>query len=185
MGFHTFDAEQAAELDRTERYRWVSAEELIGPLVGTDAAVVADLGSGTGFYTDDVAPHVETVYGVDVQPEMHDRHRRKGPPENVELVASDVTELPFADDELDGAFSTMTYHEFASDAAVAELARVVKPGGVVVTFDWAGDGAGEHGPPVEERFTTADAVASFEAAGFDVASASARTETLRVVARAP
>ncbi|MFO8114686.1 MAG: class I SAM-dependent methyltransferase [Halorubrum sp.] len=185
MGFHTFDASEAERLDRLDRYRWVSAEELVGPLVEAGVEVAADLGSGTGFYTDDVAPHVETVYGVDVQPEMHDRYRENGTPENVELVASDVADLPFADGELDGAFSTMTYHEFASDAAVAELARVVRSGGLVVTFDWAGDGTGEQGPPVEERFTADDAVAALEAAGFEVVSAATRTETFGVVARAP
>ena len=185
MGFHTFDAEQAEQLERPGRYRWVSAEELVGPLVEAGAAVVADLGSGTGFYTDDVAPHVETVYGVDVQSEMHDAYREKGTPENVELVASDVADLPFADGELDGVFSTMTYHEFASDAALAELARVVRSGGVVATFDWSGDGAGDHGPPVDERFSAEAAAAAFEAAGFEVVSAATRTETFGVVARAP
>ena len=185
MGFHTFDADQAERLERPGRYRWVSAEELVGPLVEADAEVVADLGSGTGFYTDDVAAHVGTVYGVDVQPEMHDRYREKGTPENVELIASDVADLPFADGELDGAFSTMTYHEFASDAAIAEIARVVRSDGVVATFDWAGDGAGEQGPPVDERFAAADAVEALEAAGFEVVAAATRTETFGVVVRAP
>ena len=185
MGFHTFDAEQADRLERPGRYRWVSAEELVGPLVEGDAETVADLGSGTGFYTDDVAERVGTVYGVDVQPEMHDHYRGKGVPENVELVASDVADLPFADGELDGAVSTMTYHEFASDAAIAEIARVVRSGGPVVTFDWSADGAGEQGPPVEERFSTGDAREALAAAGFDVERAETRTETFAVVARAP
>jgi ubiquinone/menaquinone biosynthesis C-methylase UbiE len=186
MGFHTFDVDRAAELDRPEvRYRWVSAEELIGPLAAADAAVVADLGSGTGFYTNDVAPHVDRVYGIDVQPEMHDLYREKGLPENVELVASDVADLPFADGELDGAFSTMTYHEFASDAAIAELARAFRSGGSLVTFDWTADGDGADGPPTDERFAVDDAVAALEAAGFEVVSASTRTETFGVVARAP
>ena len=185
MGFHTFDVEQAERLERPGRYRWVSAEELVGPLVEADAEVVADLGSGTGFYTDDVAERVATVYGVDVQAEMHDHYREKGVPENVRLVTSDVADLPFADGELDGAVSTMTYHEFASDAAMAELARVVRSDGVVVTFDWAGDGGGEQGPPVAERFTADDAVEAFEAAGFEVVSAATRSETFGVVARAP
>ena len=185
MGFHTFDAEEADRLERPDRYRWVSAEELIGPLVSADLDVVADLGSGTGFYTDDVASHVETVYGVDVQAEMHDIYREKGVPENVELVASDVADLPFADGELDGAVSTMTYHEFAGDASIAELARTVRSGGLLVIFDWTADGDGERGPPVDERFAAADAVGALEAVGFEVASESTRTETFGVVARAP
>lgn len=186
MGFHTFDADGADRLERAAvRYRWVSAEEVVGPFAADGAGVLADLGSGTGFYTDDVAERAETVYGVDVQPEMHEYYREKGVPENVELVASDVADLPFADGELDGAFSTMTYHEFASPDAVAEVARVVRTGGPLVVFDWTADGDGEHGPPVDERFAAGETVSALEAAGFEVDSASTRTETFGVVARAP
>ena len=190
MGFHTFDAERADRLERpADRYRWVSAEEILGALTADRddraAATVADLGSGTGFYTDSVAPHVGTVYGVDVQAEMHAFYREKGVPESVELVESDVATLPFDDGELDAAFSTMTYHEFASDAAVAELARAVRSGGRLALFDWSAAGAGEHGPPADERFDASDAVAALEAAGFETVSASERTETFAVIARAP
>jgi len=186
MGFHTFDVEKADRLeDPGVRYRWVSAEELIGPLAPTGSETVADLGSGTGFYTDDVAPHVETTYGVDLQTEMHEFYREKGVPENVALVASDVADLPFADGELDGAFSTMTYHEFASPAAVAELARVIDAGCPLVIFDWSAEGDGEHGPPVDERFAATDAVEALEAERFEIVFAAERTETFGVVARAP
>ena len=186
MGFHTFDADKAERLERPGvRYRWVSAEELIGPLAPTDSDVVADLGSGTGFYTDDIAPYVGTVYGVDVQAEMHEFYREKGTPENVELVASDVADLPFDDDELDGAFSTMTYHEFASPAAIAELARVIGSDGRLVVFDWSADGDGEHGPSVDERYAASDAVDALEAEGFEIVRESTRTETFGVIARSP
>ncbi|MDB2237705.1 class I SAM-dependent methyltransferase [Halorubrum ezzemoulense] len=185
MGFHTFDAEQASQLERPSRYRWVSAEELIGPLVEVGAAVVADLGSGTGFYTDAVAEHAETVYGVDVQSEMHEYYRDKGLPENVDLVASDVSDLPLADGELDGACSTMTYHEFASPDAIGELARVLRSDGRLVVFDWSADGDGDHGPPVDERFAARDARETLADAGFEIERAETRTETFGVVARAP
>lgn len=190
MGFHTFDVEKAEQLERPGvRYRWVSADEIVGALTADRAdraaATVADVGSGTGFYTDDVAAHVGRVYGVDVQAEMHAFYREKGVPENVALVESDVASLPFDDGELDAAFSTMTYHEFASDDALAELARVIRTGGRLALFDWSAAGDGEHGPPADERFAASDAVAALEAAGFDVLSDSERTETFAVVARAP
>ncbi|WP_123620372.1 class I SAM-dependent methyltransferase [Halorubrum sp. CSM-61] len=188
MGFHTFDAEKADRLERPAvRYRWVSGEEVVGALTAEradrPAATVADLGSGTGFYTDAVAPHVGTVYGVDVQAEMHAFYREKGVPENVDLVESDVAALPFEDGELDAAFSTMTYHEFASDDAIAELARVIRTEGRLALFDWSAAGDGEHGPPADERFDASDAVAALEATGFEVLSASERTETFAVIAR--
>ncbi|GAB7009263.1 class I SAM-dependent methyltransferase [Halorubrum trueperi] len=186
MGFHTFDVEKADRLERPDvRYRWVSAEEVIGGLDPSSDDVVADLGSGTGFYTNDVAPHVGAVYGVDVQDEMHALYREKGVPENVELVVSDVADLPFDDDALDGAFSTMTYHEFATPESVAELARVIRPDGRLAVFDWSADGDGDDGPPVGERYAASDAVEMLEGTGFDVEFESTRTETFAVVARSP
>lgn len=68
MGHHTFDAARADKLEQPERrYRFLSAEELLWALALSPAHTVADLGSGTGFYTDDVAPHAADVYAVDVQ----------------------------------------------------------------------------------------------------------------------
>ncbi len=159
MGHHTFDAAKAEKLERaSDRYRYVSREELLWGLTPDGDGSVADLGSGTGFYTDDVAPHVERAYAVDVQDEMHDYYRQKGVPENVDLVTADVGDLPFGDAHLDAAFSTMTYHEFAADDALDELARVIAPGGRLVVADWAATGSGADGPPVDERYTAAEAV---------------------------
>ncbi|MFC5133369.1 MULTISPECIES: class I SAM-dependent methyltransferase [Haloferacaceae] len=184
MGFHTFDADRAAKLEDPERYAWVSREELVDA-VDPDDDAVADLGSGTGFYTDDVAPHAGTVYGVDLQAEMHAAYREKGLPENVELVESDVADLPFAAGELDAAFSTMTFHEFADDDAVAEVARVLRAEGRFVVFDWSADGDAAAGPPLDERYDLADATAMLEGAGFEVVHGTTRTETFAVVALAP
>jgi hypothetical protein len=50
---------------------------------------------------------------------MHDYYRKKGVPENVDLVTSGVDDLPLDSDSLDAAFSTMTYHEFASEQALS------------------------------------------------------------------
>ena len=185
MGFHTFDVDRAERLEDPDRYRWVSAEELIGAVEPAGDDVVADLGSGTGFYTDDVAPHVDSLYAVDLQAEMHEFYREKGSPANVEFVESDVADLPFADGALDAACSTMTYHEFASDEAVAELARVLRSGGRLAVFDWSADGDGEAGPPTDERFGVDDAAEALKAAGFDVVQATTRTETFALVALAP
>jgi ubiquinone/menaquinone biosynthesis C-methylase UbiE len=185
MGFHTFDAAKAARLDDVERYRHLSAEELVWAVGSEDTDTLADLGSGTGFYTDDVAPHAGTVYGVDVQDAMHEHYREKGTPENVELVTAEVADLPFADAELDGAFSTMTFHEFASEEAIDEIARTVAAGGRVAVADWSAEGAGEAGPPLAERFSLADAEAQFETGGFTVEFAAERSETFLLVVRAP
>ncbi|MFB6083232.1 MAG: class I SAM-dependent methyltransferase [Halorientalis sp.] len=182
MGHHTFDAGKAAKLeDAAARYRAVSREELLWALDLAGTETVVDLGSGTGFYTDDVAPHADRVYAVDIQQAMHDRYREKGVPENVALVTSGIEDLPFADGELDAAVSTMTYHEFATDEALAELARVLASGARLAVADWSADGTGEDGPPLSERFREAEAATALETAGFEIEFRATRPETFLVV----
>jgi ubiquinone/menaquinone biosynthesis C-methylase UbiE len=186
MAFHTFDVDRADELEKPDRYRFLSREELLDLLDPAPGDVVADLGSGTGFYTDEVASFVDTLYAVDVQSEMHDLYREKGLPPNVELVTAEVGDLPFDDDALDAAFSTMTYHEFATPESLAELARVTRPGGRVVTVDWSARGDAADGPPVNERYDLGEAVTAFADAGFATVDAAERRETfVSVVRREP
>ena len=183
MGHHTFDSSRADKLEQADRrYRFLSAEELVWALEPAATDTIADLGSGTGFYTDDVAPHAGEVYAVDLQEEMHDYYRDKGTPENVDLVTTGVGDLPFEPDSVDAAFSTMTYHEFASDDALAEIRRVLVPGGRLVILDWSGTGSGEHGPPLDERYTATDAATALREHGFHIAHEADRPETFLLVA---
>ena len=184
MGFHTFPIERADDLNDVSRYASLSVDELVFALDPDPEATVVDLGSGVGFYTDDVAPFVGRVYAVDVQSEMHDAYRERGVPENVDLVTAGVDDLPFADDDLDAAFSTMTYHEFHSEDALAEIARVLRPDGRVVLADWTATGEGTRGPPVEERFSAAAVTDHLESHGLTVERADDRPETFLVTARA-
>ncbi|NHN40910.1 class I SAM-dependent methyltransferase [Halorubellus sp. JP-L1] len=184
MGFHTFPVERADALEDPSRYRYCSREELVAALALDGSETVADLGSGTGFYTDDVAPFAGSVYAVDVQSEMHDAYREKGVPANVQTVTAAVDDLPFGDGELDAAFSTMTHHEYASEAAFAELRRVLASGARLVTVDWSATGIGEDGPPTDERYALEDAAYALETAGFEVVAGSERPETYRLVASA-
>ncbi|MFC7154838.1 class I SAM-dependent methyltransferase [Halomarina halobia] len=183
MGFHTFDAARADGLEDPSRYRFLSVDELLALFDPTPYQTVADLGSGTGFYTDDVAPYAGTLYAVDVQASMHDYYREKGAPENVAFVVADVADLPFDDGELDGAYSTMTFHEFAGEGSLAELARVTAPGGLLGVGDWSANGEGGDGPPTDERFSLAEAVHLLRKAGFGVECGRERRETFVLRAR--
>lgn len=183
MGHHTFDADGAAELeDASKRYRRISEEELLWALEPSSETTVADLGSGTGFFTDVIASLSDHVYAVDIQEEMHEFYREKGVPENVDLILSGIEELPFETDELNVALSTMTYHEFASEAALEELRRVIVSDGKLVVFDWAADGPGDAGPPVDERYSIDETTTKLDAAGFDVSFQAIRSETFLVIA---
>jgi len=185
MGSHRFDPDRADRLDDVSRFAYLSVDELLALFDADGDDVVADLGSGTGFYTDEVAPYVETLYAVDVQAAMHDHYRERGMPDTVVAVTAEAADLPFADDDLSAIFSTMTYHEFASEAALAELARVLEPGGRIAIGDWTSEGRGEGGPPLADRFAAADARSALASAGFEVRRAEDRRETFVCAARLP
>jgi len=185
MGHHTFDPDRADRLEGPDRYRHVSAEELLGALAPGSGETVLDVGSGTGFYTDDIAPAVGRVLAVDIQPAMHAHYREKGVPGNVAPVTAAADTLPFRTDGVDAAFSTMTYHEFATPDALAELARVLVPGGHLVVADWSGDGPGDAGPPVAERYAPPEVRDQFSESGLTLERLEERPETFLFVATAP
>lgn len=57
-------------------------------------------------------------------------------PAEIERVAASMTALPLATDAFDGAYATESLeHAVDIPAAVAELARIVKPGGRIVIID--------------------------------------------------
>ncbi|ESS10700.1 MAG: methylase involved in ubiquinone/menaquinone biosynthesis [uncultured archaeon A07HR60] len=183
MGFHTFDPGEADRLnDPTVRYRYLSEEELLSLVDPSPDATVADLGSGTGFYTESVAVSAGDVYAVDVQSQMHDRYHQRGMQSNVTPVTAGIGDLPLQDDELDGAFAVNTYHEFAGDGAMHEVSRVLRPGGRMVIVDWSSRGLGEMGPPTDQRYDLAAACEHLGDAGLQIRRARERRETFVVVA---
>ncbi|ERH03120.1 MAG: methylase involved in ubiquinone/menaquinone biosynthesis [Halonotius sp. J07HN6] len=145
---------------------------------------LVDLGSGTGFYTADLAPFFGRVSAVDIQPEMHDLFRENGVPETVDLVESSTDSLPLDDDTADAAVSTMTAHELPLAATLADLRRVLAPDSPVVVVDWSANGRGESGPPRSERHAASEVADAFDEAGFSVDAATERGETFLLRARA-
>lgn len=183
MGFHTYPLERADALDDPERYRYCSREELVGAVLDGPSGPVLDLGCGTGFFTLDVAPHVERVLAVDLQPAMLTRLAAKDPSDTVHPVAAAAMRLPIADEVVAVAFSTMTFHEYADEVAHGEVSRVLEPDGRLIAIDWSREGSGETGPPLDERYDLAMAIEQVQAAGFHVVTTASRPETFVLVAR--
>lgn len=188
MGGHGHDDEYDLDeridrLDDPTQYRYLSAEELRSLLDPGPDWVVADLGSGTGLFTDELAPVVGPLVAVDIRPAMHDHYRSKGLPANVVPLTADVGALPLADGVLDGAVSIRTFHHGVADG-LDEIARVLKPGGRLVVVDWSATGAGdrERGRHPEDYVDLATAQSRLLDAGFRIRTARERRETFVVVA---
>lgn len=176
--------------DRTDRledpaqYRYLSAEELRTFLDPSPDWTVADLGSGTGFYADEIAPVVDAVYAVDAFEGMHERYAAKGMPSNVEPVTADVGDIPLDDGVLDGAMSLRTFHHGVA-GALDEVARLLRTGGRFVVVDWSATGAGDRdrGPDPERCYDLAAVQSMLVESGFAIREAVERRETFVVVAR--
>ena len=100
---------------------------------------VADVGTGTGYVATGLAPLVHKVYGVDASTEMlrvaEESMRQQGLA-NVEFKMGDGLNLPFEDNSLDAVFANMyLHHIWDPPLAIAEMVRVLKPGGVLVITD--------------------------------------------------
>ena len=101
---------------------------------------VGDIGCGTGRLEPYLAARGLSPRGIDLSPEMIRVARRDYPGFSFEVA--DVRELPFPDASLAGVvcwYSLMFLAPPDRPAAFGELARVVKPGGYLVTAFKAGD----------------------------------------------
>jgi ubiquinone/menaquinone biosynthesis C-methylase UbiE len=101
---------------------------------------IADIGCGTGRLEPYLAVQGLSPHGVDLSPEMIRVARRDFP--GFSFDVADVRELPFPDASLAGLvcwYSLMFLAPADRPAAFGELARVVKPGGYLVTAFKAGD----------------------------------------------
>jgi ubiquinone/menaquinone biosynthesis C-methylase UbiE/DNA-binding transcriptional ArsR family regulator len=133
-----FFASAAGQWDRL-RAELFGADFALGALVGLvpDAWVVGDLGCGTGVTAAALAPYVARVIGVDGSAEMlAAAASRLGRFENVELRRGTLEALPIDDAALDAALMMLVLHHLPSPAeALAEAARVIKPGGRILLVD--------------------------------------------------
>lgn len=158
-GEKLFSPHRAHVLDDEARLSLVDEPTMAHLLALEGDEDVADLGSGTGFWTNRIAGWTTgTVYAVDAQPEMHEKHRAHGVPSNVRFVLGDLDELPLPALSVDRAFSVSTFHEAHKPGGLARLAAALRPGGRLVVADWRrSDEGAENGPPARFRLTKEEA----------------------------
>src|SRR6266571_231149 len=105
---------------------------------------VLDVGCGTGTLALEVARHVGSagrVAGIDPGTEQIARARAKAARRNVpiEFQIGVIEQLPFPDQAFDVALSTLMMHHLPAPLkrqGLAEIARVLKPGGRLVIADF-------------------------------------------------
>lgn len=131
---------------------------------------VADLGCGTGNAAELLAPLVRRVVAVDQSaPMLNAARKRLERFENVEFVEGDLGHLPLESGSMDAAVCLLVLHHMADPAAaLREMARVLRPGGILLIADMVDHDRTEYRHTMGHRwlgFSEGAARAHFEAAG--------------------
>ncbi|MGA8746807.1 MAG: class I SAM-dependent methyltransferase, partial [Solirubrobacterales bacterium] len=121
----------------------MSAAETLGALVELVPAKGGtrwlECACGPGLISRALAERVGSVHGVDLTPamvELAGREARAEGLENVSFSVGDATALAFEDGSFDGALTRFSIHHIPAPGRVlAEMARVVRPGGWILVAD--------------------------------------------------
>jgi SAM-dependent methyltransferase len=133
---------------------------------------VLEVGPGPGLTTDLLRDTLPAITAVELDPDLADALRARLLGTNVEVVNADATDMPFEDGWFTGAVSfTMLHHVPTADLQdrlFAEVARVVRPGGLFVASDSLGsdDLAAFHVDDTYNPIDPATVEARLGAAGF-------------------
>lgn len=145
-------AERAADFFRANAEQWSRIRSLHVPEdkveqallelgTGRDIGTFVDLGTGTGRMLELIGPRARTGIGIDLSPEMlafARAHLEQSGIEHCSVRQGDLYDLPLQDESADLVALHQVLHYLDDPAAaVAEAARVLKPGGRLLIADFA------------------------------------------------
>jgi len=108
-----------------------------------DGDVWLEAACGPGVISRRLAPHVRSVHGIDLTPAMVSLARQSAAAAgaaNATFAVGDATATGLDDASFDGAITRFSLHHIPVPGRVlAELARVVRPGGAIIVADHLAD----------------------------------------------
>lgn len=110
-----------------DRGRPTYPQEAVAWLTGGEAKVVLELGAGTGKLTRQLVDAGHAVFATDPDDAMLEVLRERVP--EVSAKAATAEDIPANDRSVDVVVVAQAFHWFDHDVALAEIARVLKPGG--------------------------------------------------------
>lgn len=156
---HKFDPQNLAKLDSPERRKMLPPEEVIDRAGFKAGDIVADIGSGIGYFAIPIARAVGNsgrVYGLDISDEMIAEAKSRAEQagiKNIEFRKSGENQLPLLDSSVDVVFLANVIHEANEiELFTRELYRVIKPGGALIVVEWRKEPT-PMGPPMEHRIS--------------------------------
>ncbi len=159
-----------------ERKQWHNPETILNEAGITRGMIIADLGSGPGFFTIPMAQMTGEkglVYAVDSNKSMLDGLKEniaksEVNPNIIKMVNSDVCHTGIPEESVDLVLFANVLHEVKDrEAFLQEVRRIAKPTAYIVDVDWKKIQT-EHGPPLKERLSEDEANSVLAENGFSV-----------------
>lgn len=151
---------------------------LLASRIPPSADRVLDVGCGDGTFCRFVADEGRAVVGMDVDVTLV-----PSPSRGVGYVAGSADALPFADASFGAVTLAMVLHHVVADRALAEAARVLRPGGVLLVLGY-GRSSGWRDVLPEVRDVVVHRVVSRRMQGWDPPTAKAEPSGTWAQARA-
>jgi len=161
-----------ARLEDPRRAEYQKPGEVILALDLKPGEVIADIGSGSGYFSFRLARHLGElgrVYAVDVSPDMilhMNRRIRELGLKNVVTVLAPPDDPLLPDASMDRIFMCDTWHHIENQTEyLALMKKILKPGGQLVMIDFQKREL-PLGPPMEMKIAREDLILQLERAGF-------------------
>jgi ubiquinone/menaquinone biosynthesis C-methylase UbiE len=160
----------AGWLDRPEREREEQPRNVIEAMQLKGDEVVADIGTGSGYFSFLIAPKLSTgkVLAEDIQPEMLSIVRAKAKQtdvKNVETVLGTVTDPNLPPAGVDIVLFVDSYHEFDHPREMMEaILKSLKPGGRLIDVEYKAEDPNVNIKP-HHKMTEAQAILEMTAVG--------------------
>ena len=155
-----------------------SDRELIGTWGDRVVGPAIDAGCGPGHWTDFLARRGLDMRGVDLTPAFVEHARRRYP--ELRFATGSLDALDASDASLGGVLAWYSLIHHTPDAigsALDEIARVLRPGGLLLIgfFDGSAVGEFEHAVTTAYRWPVADLSERLRASGFEIVESHTRT----------
>jgi ubiquinone/menaquinone biosynthesis C-methylase UbiE len=125
----------------TRLWRWVTRRQLLPwMLQGSDLGEhVLELGAGPGAATEELSRLAGRVTSLECDHEFAAKLGARANHASVAVIQGDAATLPFSSSTFSSAVAILMLHHLRSnglqDQAFAEIARVLRPGGVFLAFE--------------------------------------------------
>jgi arsenite methyltransferase len=161
-----------AMLEDPKRDAYQKPDEVVAALELKPGEAIADIGSGSGYFSVRFAPRVGDkgrVFAVDIDPDMIrflNRRLRDAGLRNVQTILAEPDDPLLPDASVDRFVVVDTWHHIEKQAQyLALMKKMLRPGGQVVMIDYQKKEL-PVGPPLDMKIAREDLIRQMDGAGF-------------------